>query len=74
MEILNHPWLLFIDIVLSVFSSWFCWIAFRKKDPAQLLLGIGTAIPTFSVQSFSYWAAGVAVCGVGWWLQRIMGQ
>lgn len=74
MEILNHPGLLFVDIVLSVLSSWFCWIAFRKKEAPQLLYGIGLAIPTFSVQSFSYWATGAAVCTAGWWLQRLLGQ
>jgi hypothetical protein len=73
MEILNRPGLLFLAILLSLLSSWYCWRAFKDKDAAAALVGVGLGIPTIGMTDWNYWMAGIGVCAAGLWLRRRFG-
>jgi len=69
----SNPYTLLVQIVLSVISSWYLWRGFRDKNSADLLLGIGSGIPSFAPASWQAWVAGIAVWAVGRSLKRSLG-
>jgi len=73
LEVLNNPLLLAIAIVLSVLSSYYCWQAFREKNAAMLLVGIGLGLPTIGMTDWHYWVTGIGVSAGGLWLRRQLG-
>jgi hypothetical protein len=70
MEILENGYLLTIVIVLSLISTVFCWMGFKRKDVPFLLIGVGTGVPTLDVTDYRMWVAGVGITLVGVWMRR----
>ena len=72
MATLNNPYALTGLIFLSLVSTFYCWVGMRQRNPAALILGIGTGIPSFDIMGWEAWAIGIVVCGLGLWLRSRM--
>jgi hypothetical protein len=70
MDILASPLSLFVIIVLSIISTFFCWRGFREKDIPSLLIGTGLSVPTFDIADYRFWLAGAALFILGVWLAK----
>jgi hypothetical protein len=70
MEIFENGYLLTLVIVLSLISTVFCMMGFKRKDMPFILIGIGTGVPTFDVLDYRMWIAGIGLCLVGLWLRN----
>ncbi len=74
MEIFNHPLELIIAILLSVVSTWWTIVGFRRKDIPLTLYGIAAGIPTVAMEYWRAWLIAVLMFAFGWWLRdRIEG-
>jgi hypothetical protein len=72
MEILNHPALLVVAIILSTLSSVFLWRGIKEKDVPNLLFGVGTGIPPLDMRNFNVWLLGAGISFLGYWLRNKM--
>ncbi len=68
----ENPFLLGALIVLSVVSFAMCWRGFRGSNLPYGIMGVGVGVPTFSIEDWKFWIAGVVVLAFGYWLRESM--
>lgn len=69
-EGLDDPVNLMLVIMLSLASTIFMGKGFKEKSVSNLLMGIGTGVPTMAATDWRFWLAGAAMTYGGWWLKR----
>jgi len=70
MEILNDPLLLTIVIVFSAVSFVLVTAGLKTKNLVWFLYGLAFGIPTVAPTSPPFWALGVLIGFVGYWVSR----
>lgn len=69
-DILNHPFELFVALVLTVVSTVWSIQGLRRKDIPRFLMGLAAGIPTIAIESFNAWALAAVVMALALWLKR----
>ena len=70
MEILNHPLLLALVVLLSAVSFVFVTAGMKSRNGPWVFYGIGAAVPTFAIRSPLAWLVGVAFVAAGYAFAR----